>query len=263
MRMTQTSVVERADVAAASIRGGRVILGGSPVLDGIDFAITPGEFVVLLGANGSGKTTLVRALLNLVPLAEGEVKLFGHEPADFRSWRRIGYVPQRFTAAAGVPATVEEVVLSGRISSKRWLRPFSAEDALAAEEAIRTTGLFGLRKKRVATLSGGQQQRVLIARALAGSPDLLVLDEPVSSVDLEYQETFAQTLASFSAASKTVLLVAHSLGPMASLVHRAVTLEQGRIAYDGPPVDRLEEEHVHHPSDQRAHREADRPAGTP
>ncbi len=255
--------IELADNDVASIRGGTVVLGRSRILDGIDFAITPGEFVVLLGANGSGKTTLVRALLDLVPLAGGDVRLFGQELDDFRAWRRIGYVPQRFTAAAGVPATVEEVVLSGRISSKRWLRPFSRQDTEAAEEALHATGLERLRRKRVATLSGGQQQRVLIARALAGGPDFLVLDEPVSSVDLDYQETFAQTLSSFSSAGHTVLLVAHALGPMAPLVHRTVTLERGRVAYDGPPIAQFEEHDVHHPSDHHAHREADRPAGTP
>ena len=117
--------------------------------------------------------------------------------------------------------------------------------------------------KRVATLSGGQQQRVLIARAFAGQPEFLVLDEPVASVDLEYQESFARTLERFNADGNTVLLVAHSLGPMAPLVHRAVTLERGRIAYDGPPVHHLEETHVHHAEDQRSYRAADRPAGTP
>jgi zinc transport system ATP-binding protein len=261
--MQASDVVQRSASAVASIRDGRVVLGRSTVLDGIDFDIEPGEFVVLLGANGSGKTTLVRALLDLVPLVEGEVRLFGKDPSEFKSWRRIGYVPQRFTAAAGVPATVEEVVLSGRVSSRRWLRPFSEEDRSAADEALGATGLDRMRKKRVATLSGGQQQRVLIARALAGGPDFLVLDEPVSSVDLEYQETFAETLASFSAGGKTVLLVAHALGPMASLVNREVALERGKVAYDGPPIGHLEEHHVHHPADQRAHRPTDRPAGTP
>lgn len=245
------------------LSGGTVKFGATVALQDVHFHLDPGEFVVLLGANGSGKTTLVRAPLDLVPLAGGEVRLFGQELDGFRAWRRIGYVPQRFTAAAGVPATVEEVVLSGRISSKRWLRPFSRQDTEAAEEALRATGLERLRRKRVATLSGGQQQRVLIARALAGGPDFLVLDEPVSSVDLDYQETFAQTLSSFSSAGRTVLLVAHALGPMAPLVHRTVTLERGRVAYDGPPVSHFEEHHVHHPSDHDAHREADRPAGTP
>jgi zinc transport system ATP-binding protein len=261
--MQAAELVDRTDTAVASMSAGRVVLGRSTVLQDLDFAIAPGEFVALLGANGSGKTTLVRALLDLVPLAGGEVRLFGRRPQDFRDWQHLGYVPQRFTAAAGVPATVEEVVLSGRVSSKRWLRPFSAHDRAAAREALESTGLEGLVKKRVATLSGGQQQRVLIARSLASRPEFLVLDEPVSSVDLDYQETFARMLATFSEAGKTVLLVAHALGPMAPLVHRAVTLERGRIAYDGPPAGHLEELHVHHPSDQREHQEADRPAGMP
>jgi zinc transport system ATP-binding protein len=249
--------------SVVEVRGARVELGRTTVLDGIDFVVSPGEFVVLLGANGSGKTTLVRALLGLVPLARGSVQLFGRSLTGFREWNRIGYVPQRFTAAAGVPATVEEVVLSGRVSSGRWLRPLSQRDREAATAALDATGLVGLRKKRVATLSGGQQQRVLIARALAGEPEFLVLDEPVSSVDLSYQESFAQTLATFSGGGNTVLLVAHALGPMAALVHRAVTLDRGRISYDGPPDRHLEEAHVHHAEEKRALDEIDRPAGTP
>jgi zinc transport system ATP-binding protein len=249
--------------AVAEVQGGRVGLGRTTILEGVDFAIARGEFVVLLGANGSGKTTLVRTLLGLAPLSDGEVRLFGRPLSAFHEWHRIGYVPQRFTAAAGVPATVEEVVLSGRIASARWLRPLSQVDKEAAAGALEATGLTPLRKKRVATLSGGQQQRVLIARALAGEPELLVLDEPVSSVDLAYQEAFAQTLSSLSSAGNTVLLVAHALGPMASLVHRAVRLELGEVAYDGPPAGHLEEPHVHHAGDVRALDEVDRPAGTP
>ena len=248
---------------AAELQAGTVILGRAPVLDAVDFSVTRGEFVALLGGNGSGKTTLVRALLGLVPLARGKVRLFGKPLTEFHDWHRIGYVPQRFTAAAGVPATVEEVVISGRMASARWLRPLSRADRDSVEQAMEATGISALRKKRVATLSGGQQQRVLIARALAGEPDFLLLDEPVASVDLDYQETFARTLATFSETGNTVLLVAHALGPMSGLVHRAVTLENGRVAYEGPPGGHLDEEHVHHPADERLLREADRPSGTP
>lgn len=189
--------------------------------------------------------------------------LFGVSLHDFHDWSRIGYVPQRFTAAAGVPATVEEVVTSGRIAHARWFRPFTADDKRAVAEAMQAAGVERLSRERVATLSGGQQQRVLIARALAGEPDLLVLDEPVSSVDLEYQESFAATLARLNESGKTVLLVAHSLGAMKPLVHRAVTLSGGTIAYDGPPAGHLEEPHVHHPDEDLRRGELDRPAGTP
>lgn len=230
-----------------ALTGGRVALGGHTVLDGVDFVMNPGEFAVVLGANGSGKTTLVRSLLGLVPLARGELRLFGTPASRFREWWRIGYVPQRFSAASGVPATVEEVVLSGRIARARRLRGYGRIDRVAARRALETVGLDGKHHEPVDTLSGGQQQRVLIARALAGDPDVLVLDEPVSGVDIEHQEIFATTLAGLRASEHSVLLVAHELGAMQDLVTRAVVLSAGRVVYDGAPLDEhFHIEHVHH-----------------
>jgi zinc transport system ATP-binding protein len=229
------------------VTGGRVVLGGTAVLDGIDFRLDEGEFVALLGENGSGKTTLVRSLLGLVPEQGGAVTVFGRPLREFREWGRIGYVPQRFTAAAGVPATVEEVVLSGRVARAGWLRPYGRADRVHVDASLDAVGLTALRRKRVSRLSGGQQQRVLIARALATDPDVLILDEPVSGVDLESQEAFAATLARLRSENKSVLLVAHALGPLEPLVNRTTVIAAGRIAYDGPPrpID-TGEIHVHH-----------------
>lgn len=224
--------------------GGVVALEGDVVLHGIDFLVGADEFVVLLGANGSGKTTLVRALLGSIPLTAGTVRLFGTPSRRFRGWSRIGYVPQRAGAVAGVPATVEEVVLAGRVARGRAVAPYGAEDRRSAERAIAAVGLEGFEKTSLAQLSGGQQQRVLIARALATEPDLLVLDEPVSAVDVEHRVTFAATLEELKRRGTSVLLVAHSLGEMAPLVERAVVLEAGRVAYDGPPLP--EQVHVAH-----------------
>jgi zinc transport system ATP-binding protein len=225
----------------------RVVLGGTVVLDGIDFRLSEGEFVALLGENGSGKTTLVRAILGLVPVHGGNLSLFGRPLHAFEDWERIGYVPQRFTAAAGVPATVEEVVFSGRVARARLLRAYGRADREQVAASLDAVGLADLRRKRVSTLSGGQQQRVLIARALATEPDVLILDEPVSSVDVESQEAFAGTLARLRSENKSVLLVAHALGVLEPLVNRATVLARGRIVYDGEPrpID-AGELHVHH-----------------
>jgi zinc transport system ATP-binding protein len=228
------------------LRRGRVELGGSTVLDDIDFRLGRGEFIALLGENGSGKTTLVRALLGLLPLSSGRVELFGEPLGSFRDWSRIGYVPQRFTAASGVPATVWEVVLSGRVSRAGLLRRHSRADRDEVERALDAVGLTELEGVSVATLSGGQQQRVLIARALATDPDLLVLDEPVSSVDVEHQESFARSLEVAGSLGRSVLLVAHALGVMAPLVSRVVVLASGRVVHDGPMPLGAEEFHVHH-----------------
>jgi zinc transport system ATP-binding protein len=219
------------------VRDGAVELGGRPVLRGIDLDVRAGEVLTVLGANGSGKSTLVRALLGLVPVSRGEVRLFGTPREDFRDWHRIGFVPQRVTAASGVPASVREVVSSGRLSRRRPFLPPRRADRVAVEEAIEAVGLTDKARDGVSTLSGGQQQRVLIARALAGAPDLLVLDEPTAGVDVQSQQAFADALAGIVARGATLVLVAHELGPLAPLVDRAVVMRDGRIAYDGPPID--------------------------
>lgn len=239
--------MQQLDARVFSLTGGRVLLGNNVALDGVDFKLDRGEFLVLLGANGSGKSTLVRALLGLVPLAAGELSIFGTPLKRFRDRSRIGYVPQRFTAAAGVPATVEEVVLSGRAAKSSFFRAWSHEDHAAARRAIELVGLEGKERISAASLSGGQQQRTLIARALAAEPEVLVLDEPVSGVDIEHQHSFSDTLVALLSEGVTVLLVAHELGSMAELVTRAVVLDLGKVLYDGPPLPHHgHESHVHH-----------------
>lgn len=217
------------------VRDGAVALGGRPVLRGIDLTVDDGEVVAILGANGSGKSTLVRAALGLTPLERGEVRLFGERILGFRDWRRVGYVPQRAAASSGVPATVREVVAAGRLARRRLLRPLVRRDQQAIDAALDAVGLQDRRLDSVATLSGGQQQRVLIARALAGEPDLFVLDEPTAGVDWASQEAFAAALARVAARGATIVLVAHELGPIEPLIDRAVVVHDGRIVHDGPP----------------------------
>ncbi|HEV8056655.1 MAG TPA: metal ABC transporter ATP-binding protein [Nocardioidaceae bacterium] len=217
------------------VTDGAVALGGRPVLRGINLTVRHGEVVAVLGSNGSGKSTLVRAAMGLIPLARGEIHLFGAPMDGFTEWQRVGYVPQRVTAAAGVPATVAEVVASGRLARRRWLRGLGRGDHQAIATALETVGLTGCAKDPVASLSGGQQQRVLIARALAGEPDLFVLDEPTAGIDVRSQHAFAETLRRVAARGATILLVAHELGRLEPLVDRAVVVRDGRIAYDGPP----------------------------
>jgi zinc transport system ATP-binding protein len=221
-----TSVVE--------VRGAVVAYGERPVLRGVDLTVHHGEVVAILGANGSGKSTLIRAVLGLVPLVGGTVRLFGGTGRDRRrQWRRIGYVPQRLGAGSGVPATVAEVVASGRLARRGLGRPAMAKDRSAVAAALDSVGLTDRANTPVATLSGGQQQRTLIARALAAEPELLVLDEPTAGVDAHSQTAFAQALRAFVEDGGTVLLVAHELGPLAGLITRAIVVHDGAIAHDG------------------------------
>jgi len=191
-----------------------------------------GAAVALLGGNGSGKSTLVRTLLGLLPSDHGRIELFGQPARAFSDWSRIGYVPQR-SAEGLVAARVSEVVASGRLSSRRPFRPPSRSDRAAVRNALTAVDLADRAGEELGRLSGGQQQRVLIARALAGAPELLVLDEPMSGVDLPSQRLLAEVLADKLAEGVAVLVVLHELGAFARLIDRAVVLREGRVLHDG------------------------------
>jgi zinc transport system ATP-binding protein len=230
-------------------------LGGRPVLRGIDLTVAPGEVVALLGANGSGKSTLVRALVGLVPASSGSIELFGTPRRRFRDWGRVGYVPQRTTAASGVPASVREVVSSGLLTRRRMLRPAWADRA-AVGAALEAVGMADRGHDGIADLSGGQQQRVLIARALVRDPDLLIMDEPMAGVDLASQKVLADTLREQQERGRTVLLVLHELGPLEPLIDRAVVLRDGCVCHDGAPPPALGQHAL--PGHDHVHPHADR-----
>ncbi|MEU8112494.1 metal ABC transporter ATP-binding protein [Micromonospora sp. NPDC048947] len=235
-----------------TVEHGVVGYDGRPALRDISLTVTAGEVVAILGANGSGKSTLIRAVLGLVPISAGSVTLFDKPLRRFRQWARIGYVPQRLGAGGGVPATVREVVASGRLARRGVLRPPGRADRSAVDAALGAVGLADRAGDPVSTLSGGQQQRTLIARALAGQPELLVLDEPTAGVDAASQEAFAGALRDFVGDGGTVLLVAHELGPLRPVISRAVVVHEGRIAHDGavpdPAGHHAEPDHDHvHP----------------
>lgn len=232
--------------------------GDGPILRDVDFTLEPGEVVAILGANGSGKSSLVKTILRSTMVTAGTVELFGIPASDFHDWRRIGYVPQRLAASSAIPATVREVVSSGRIVRGGWLRPRSEADRSAVSRAIELVELGDKASAPVATLSGGQQRRVLIARALAGEPDVLIMDEPMAGVDAHSQTMLADTLATLVGLGATVLLVAHQLGPIDRLVTRVVNMRDGQVACDGPVAahaahgvhDELDP-HPHHDEPQR------------
>ena len=210
---------------------------GTPVLDAVSLRLDAGEFVALVGPNGSGKSTLVRVLLGLLPPAFGSVRLFGVEPRHLRERWRIGYVPQRPAASRELPATVEEVVASGRLARRGWRLRARAEDRDAIRHAMESVALLDLRAARLSELSGGQQQRAFIAKALASEPDLLVLDEPVAGVDAESQRRFRDSLTHLvDSHGAAVLLVSHELGAVADDLDRVVVLK-GKVLFDGPAAD--------------------------
>ena len=230
-----------AEVPVVQVRAAAMGYGDTAVIRDIDLTVHPGEFVAILGPNGAGKSTLVKGLLGLARVLEGSVELFGVPAARLRDRARFGYVPQRHSVTAGVPATVREVVAAGRLPLIRRFRPMTRLDKAAIDAAIATVGLAGREDVPVATLSGGQQRRLLIARALAAEPEALVMDEPTAGVDAASQRALSETMTALVAGGTTVLLVAHELGPVEPLVTRVVEVREGRISYDGPPVPGLGE----------------------
>jgi zinc transport system ATP-binding protein len=238
-----------------------VLLGGLPVLRGISLSVDAGEAVALLGGNGSGKSTLVRSVLGLLPIERGTVRLFGEPLGRFRRWSRVGYVPQRSTASAS-GATVAEIVSSGRLSLRKPFLPRSAQDKQAVHDALDLVGMGGRAKTDVRELSGGQQQRVLIARALAGEPDLLVLDEPTAGVDLEHQHVLADVISARVDAGLAVVVVLHEVGPLSPLIDRGVVLREGRVVAQGPlpEIGALTHNHAHEHTGHE-HAQPERPQG--
>jgi zinc transport system ATP-binding protein len=209
--------------------------GTEMVLEDVSLSLHAGEFVALVGPNGSGKSTLLRILLGSVRPATGSVLLFGEAPEELSDRSRLGYVPQRPTLASEVPATVGEIVASGRLSSRGWWRPARQEDRAAVSHALESVGLGDLALRPLNELSGGQQQRAFIARAFAGEPALLVLDEPIAGVDAESQRRFRDSLVHLVAEHGAgVLLVSHELSAVAGDLDRIVVLKR-RVLFDGPP----------------------------
>ena len=237
-----------------AVRRGCVTFDDECVVDEVDLEVTAGEFLAVLGGNGSGKTTLMRAMLGLTPLSHGSAFLFGEPIARFRDWDRVGYVPQRLISGGAVPVSVEELVRSAWASPRYRFRRLSAADRARAQGALERMGLWHRRHDRFDTLSGGQQRRALIARALAGGPDALVLDEPTAGVDAESQAMLADELRRLHDEGTTVVLVTHELGEVSALADRVLVLGRGghgSVRYDGPPPPPAHlTEHWHHHDDE-------------
>lgn len=220
-----------------SVRSASFGYAGRPVVSDLNLSMDAAEVVALLGPNGSGKSTVARGLLGLNDHLGGTVEILGR-PLTRRSDRsRVGYVPQRHTLSGSVRSTVREVVATGRLPHRPWWRPAGRRDAELVDAALRTVGLTDQVRADVANLSGGQQRRVLIARALVGEPDLLIMDEPTAGVDAASQEVLAKVLRRLVDTGVTMLVVTHELAALHGVVDRVVEMDAGRVAFDGTPVE--------------------------
>jgi zinc transport system ATP-binding protein len=210
--------------------------GGPPVLRDVELRVEQGEFVAVAGPNGGGKTTLLRLALGLERPSRGQALLYGEPATRFSRRETIGYVAQRSQLGITAPATVRELVTAGRVRRAPLVGRLRPSDRAAVEDSIARVGLGPLADRPLSRLSGGQQQRAFIAKALAGDPGLLALDEPATGVDVEAQEAFARLLARLhDELGVTVLYVAHEFGAIEPYVER-ILLVRGGIEFDGPPT---------------------------
>ena len=208
---------------------------GPPVLRDVDLAVEPGELVAIAGPNGGGKTTLVRVALGLERPTAGAARLFGEPAHRFGRREALGYLAQRAQLGLDAPATVREVVTAGRLPRAGLVGRLGGGDRERVSEAIVRVGLAHVADRPLQRLSGGQQQRAFIAKALAADPELLVLDEPTTGVDVEAQEALAELLRRLhSELEVTILYVSHEFGAIERFVERLVLVQQ-EIIFDGPP----------------------------
>jgi zinc transport system ATP-binding protein len=188
---------------------------GEMVLEDVSLAINELDFIGLIGPNGGGKTTLLKVLLGLLKPVRGEVRIMGMDVEQGR--RHVGYVPQVVTFDQDFPVSVWDVARMGRLGTRRPLHRYSAEDDEIVVEALRNVDMLHLRNHPIGGLSGGQRQRVYIARALATEPRILLLDEPLSSVDPQTSTSIYELLGRLNE-WMTILLVSHDMSAVSANV---------------------------------------------
>jgi ABC-2 type transport system ATP-binding protein len=210
----------------ASFKSVSRAMDGRLALDDLSFDLYAGEIVALLGPNGAGKTTSIRILLGLSGVSAGEVSLFGHRAGSRTARERTGALLQ--VGEASVP---ENLRIDEHIDLFRSYYP----RPLPMSEILEIAGLTGLEKRRFGKLSGGEQQRLLFALAICGNPDLLFLDEPTVSMDVETRRSMWQQIRRFAAEGKTILLTTHYLEEADALADRIVVLKRGKKIAEGTP----------------------------
>jgi ABC-2 type transport system ATP-binding protein len=200
--------------------------GTIEALRGLDMTIQRGELLTLLGSNGAGKTTAVRLLLGLGRPTTGQVRLFGGDPRERHNRTRIGAMLQ----TARVPETL-------RVAEHIHLFSSYYPDPLPAAEVIHTAGLGGLERRAYGKLSGGQQRRLLLALALIGNPDLLILDEPTVGLDVEARRGLWSQIRRFVESGRSVLLTTHYLAEAEAVADRVVVIDKGVAVASGTPAE--------------------------
>jgi zinc/manganese transport system ATP-binding protein len=206
-----------------------IAIGGRDILVDTSFAIQQGEFIGLLGPNGAGKTTLMRAILGLLPPRAGSLRIFGQPPRCGDP--QIGYLPQVRTVVPDLRVTGFDFIASS-VHGERWGLPsLTATDRRAIQTTLEAVGAADFARRPLSDMSGGERQRLLLAQALIGDPKLLLLDEPLISLDYRYQEAVIDLVRRFARERNiTVLFSAHELNQLIGVLDRVLYLGNGRAA---------------------------------
>ncbi|MBN1877221.1 MAG: metal ABC transporter ATP-binding protein [Anaerolineae bacterium] len=203
------------------------------VLEDINLTVHKGDFIGLIGPNGGGKTTLLKVLLGLLPPSRGEIQVLGHPVREGR--KHIGYVPQVVAFDREFPINVWDVARMGRLGKRRLLRRYTIEDDVIVAEALRQVDMFDLRDRPIGALSGGQRQRVYIARALVTRPEILLLDEPTSSVDPKVSTSIYELLRVLNE-TMTIVLISHDMSAISSYVKSVGCLNRRLFYHEEPQL---------------------------
>ena len=204
---------------------------GRPVLWDIDYDTPEQKLVAIVGPNGAGKSTLIKAVLELIPRTEGQVRFFGEPYQQQRG--RIAYVPQRTSVDWDFPVNALDVVAMGLYRQIGWFRPVTKVFRQQALAALERVGLAEFANRQISELSGGQQQRVFLARALVQNADLYLMDEPFAGVDAATERAIVELLRELRTAGKTALVVHHDLQTIAEYFDEVLLLN-GRLVASGP-----------------------------
>lgn len=205
-----------------------------PTLQGVSLAVERGEFVVVGGPNGAGKTTLLETINGVLPVTHGRVTVCGYDVRGdgIQVRSRVGYLIQNFSFDPLTPFTVAEVVMMGRYGKIGLFRKPGPEDREAVSRALEMLGISDLADRPIGQLSGGQQQKVLLAQNLARNPEILLLDEPFSNLDIFSREAVNRLLSDLAAAGVTIMLVSHAFDDLPDRRVRAVLMMDGKIVFD-------------------------------
>ena len=208
-----------------------VTFNNQPVLSDINLTIGMNDFLAIIGPNGGGKSTLLKVILGLLKADQGWVMVFGNKPGNPHN--PIGYLPQHVSFDPDFPINVFDTVLSGRYHG--FFKGYSDDDRNMVKKALEEVDMLNLQDRQMSRLSGGQMQRVFIARALVRDPKLLLLDEPMASIDPEMQNSFYKLLSRLRE-RMAIVLISHDVGAVSTQVESIACLNQ-RLYYHGPVED--------------------------